>query len=94
MSSNRKIGGFKATINNPNTSEEAKEHARQQIGELDGESELTDAPNSGNTGRHEGNEGKDETRQNAGFKGVLKNPNVGEEAKKHAKEVLKERGAM
>lgn len=67
---------MQATINNPNVSEEAKEHARQQIGELngdlDGESESMDTPNSGNAGRKEGKEGKDETRQNAGFKGVLK----------------------
>ncbi|OJT04281.1 Conidiation-specific protein 6 [Trametes pubescens] len=94
MSSNRQIaGGHKAAINNPNVSEEAKEHSRQQLGgEYDDETEFTESRGSG--GRKEASEGKDETRQNAGFKGVLKNPNAGEEAKEHAKQILEERGAM
>ncbi len=61
---------MQAAINNPNVSEEAKEHSRQQLGEHDDETEFTESRGSG--GRKEASEGKDETRQNAGFKGVLK----------------------
>jgi len=31
----RCIGGYKATLKNPNVSEEAKEHAQQKLEELD-----------------------------------------------------------
>ncbi|EIW58896.1 uncharacterized protein TRAVEDRAFT_123986 [Trametes versicolor FP-101664 SS1] len=87
MSTTRQIGGHKAAINNPNVSEEAKEHSRQAIDALEDQSETQEI-------RASHDEGKDEVRQNAGFKATLKNPNVSEEAKEHAQQVLEERGAI
>ncbi|KAH9846205.1 Conidiation protein 6-domain-containing protein [Lenzites betulinus] len=93
MSTNQKIGGHKAAINNPRVSEEAKEHSREAIEELGGEVG-EESTGTRETGRHTSNEGKDEVRQNAGYKSVLKNPNVGEEAKQHARDVLEDRGEL
>ncbi|KAH9931822.1 Conidiation protein 6-domain-containing protein [Fomitopsis serialis] len=83
----RVIGGHKAAVNNPNVSDDAKEHSRQVIGELD------EAPETQET-RQSYQEGKDETRVNAGFKATLKNPNVSEEAKEHARDVLEDKHAF
>ncbi|KAI0365204.1 hypothetical protein BV20DRAFT_973514 [Pilatotrama ljubarskyi] len=83
----RQIGGHKAALKNPNVSEEAKEHSRQAIEELEQQPETKET-------RAGYEEDKDEVRQNAGYKATLKNPNVSEEAKEHAKEVLEERGAI
>ncbi|KAI0644352.1 hypothetical protein C8Q79DRAFT_913871, partial [Trametes meyenii] len=76
-----------AAINNPNVSEEAKEHSRQAIDELEAQPE-TQELRAGN------DDYKDEVRQNAGYKATLKNPNVSEEAKEHAHDILEERGAL
>ncbi|OCH91405.1 hypothetical protein OBBRIDRAFT_818797 [Obba rivulosa] len=83
----RQIGGHKAAINNPRISEEAKEHSRQAIDELEGQAETQQT-------RQGYQEDKDETRVNAGYKATLKNPNVSEEAKEHAREVLENNGVM
>ncbi|TCD66710.1 hypothetical protein EIP91_001003 [Steccherinum ochraceum] len=82
---NRKIGGHKAAINNPNVSEEAKDNSRQAIDELEssGETETT---------RQEGE--KNEGNVIGGYKATLKNPNVSEEAKNNAKNVLEDKGAL
>ncbi|KAI0780335.1 Conidiation protein 6-domain-containing protein [Fomes fomentarius] len=78
---NRVLGGYKATLHNPNTSAEAKEHAREV---LEGESY------SGGGGQ----EDLHQTRVNAGYKAALHNPNVSSEAKEHAKEYLDEQGEL
>ncbi|KZT66122.1 hypothetical protein DAEQUDRAFT_746693 [Daedalea quercina L-15889] len=83
----RVVGGYKAAINNPNVSEEAKDHAREAIDELQQDPE-TQATREGYQ------EDKDETRVNAGYKATLKNPNVSEEAKEHAREVLEKKQAI
>ena len=46
------IGGFKATISNPNTSTEAKEHAAARLEEL-GESAYPSPPQQGELGSHQ-----------------------------------------
>ncbi|TFK88021.1 hypothetical protein K466DRAFT_599000 [Polyporus arcularius HHB13444] len=86
----RQAGGHKAAINNPRVSDEAKEHSRQALGDLESE---TGTQGTGATGARD-DEDKDEVRQNAGYKATLKNPNVGQQAKDHAQEVLEERGAI
>ncbi|KIO30689.1 hypothetical protein M407DRAFT_242089 [Tulasnella calospora MUT 4182] len=75
------IGGYKATLSNPRTSEAAKDKA-QAI--LDGEADPSDyAPGTGDAHTN---------RVLGGYKATLKNPNVSEEAKEHAREVLQENG--
>ncbi|PCH44042.1 hypothetical protein WOLCODRAFT_90632 [Wolfiporia cocos MD-104 SS10] len=83
----RQIGGHKAAINNPNVSDEAKEHSRQAIQELERDSETQDT-------REGYQEDKDEVRVNAGYKATMKNPNVSQEAKDNARELLEEKGAI
>ncbi|KAK4093776.1 hypothetical protein Purlil1_2110 [Purpureocillium lilacinum] len=72
-------GGHKATLNNPNVSDEAKEHSRQV---LENEFNGGDVPKSGDT------ENKNPGNVVGGLKATLKNPNVSEEAKESAKERL------
>ncbi|EED80683.1 predicted protein, partial [Postia placenta Mad-698-R] len=71
----------KAALKNPNVSEEAKEHSRQAVEDLEQQPETQQT-------RQGYSDDKDETRVNAGFKATLKNPNVSEEAKEHARDVL------
>ncbi|KAJ4288475.1 hypothetical protein N0V90_011711 [Kalmusia sp. IMI 367209] len=72
------IGGHKANINNPNTSEEAKQHSREVLeNEYDG----------GNTETHS-QEGKNPNNVAGGLKATLNNPKVSDEAKQSAKERL------
>ncbi|KAI0915230.1 hypothetical protein AcV5_005398 [Taiwanofungus camphoratus] len=61
----RQIGGYKAATHNPRVSDEAKEHARQAIDELEREPETQRT-------RQGYNEDKDETRVNAGYKATMK----------------------
>ena len=61
----RVAAGLKAAIHNPNVSEEAKEHAREAIDELE------QAPETQET-RQGYEEDKDETRVNAGYKATMK----------------------
>ncbi|KAG8886084.1 hypothetical protein FRB97_007960 [Tulasnella sp. 331] len=83
---NRVAGGYKATISNPNTSEEAKTHAREMLAEMNAEhqGEYTET-----MGR------EDEIHSNrviGGYKATLNNPNVSQEAKDRAEAVLGEQG--
>ncbi|KAI1808074.1 conidiation-specific protein 6 [Daldinia bambusicola] len=73
-------GGHKANLNNPNTSQEAKEHSKQVL-----ESEF----NSGDVPKSGGDDGnKNPGNVAGGLKAAIKNPNVSEEAKQNAKERL------
>ncbi|KAL1310836.1 hypothetical protein AAFC00_001072 [Neodothiora populina] len=74
------VGGHKANINNPNTSEESKEHSRQV---LDQEYDGGDIQTSSNS-----DEGKNPNNVAGGLKATLKNPNVSDEAKQSAQERL------
>ncbi|KIJ67543.1 hypothetical protein HYDPIDRAFT_166106 [Hydnomerulius pinastri MD-312] len=78
----RVLGGYKATLSNPNTSEEAKQHAEEVL------------QAAGIQGRQAGvsNEEHD-TRVLAGYKAALHNPRVSDAAKQHAREFLEEHGA-
>ncbi|KAH8107832.1 hypothetical protein BXZ70DRAFT_912866 [Cristinia sonorae] len=82
--SNRVLGGYKATLSNPNTSEQAKAHAR----------EILEA--AGYTFERSSDVSEDEhqTRVLAGYKAALHNPRVSQEAKDHAKEYLREHNAL
>lgn len=72
------IGGYKATLANPKTSEEAKAHAKQAIDEYEKKHH-----SGGGSTEHD-------HRVAGGYKAALHNPKVSPEAKQHAKEVLKE----
>jgi len=75
------IGGYKATLSNPNVSEEAKEHARKMLSDKGADLETHHSK-----GAHLGN-------VIGGYKATLSNPNVSDEAKEHAKQMLEELGA-
>ncbi|KAF5610951.1 conidiation 6 (con-6) [Fusarium subglutinans] len=72
-------GGHKATINNPNTSEEAKENSRQVL-----ENEF----NGGDVASAEDNKEKNPGNVAADSNSTLNNSNVSDEAKQNAKERL------
>ncbi|EOD48357.1 conidiation-specific protein 6 [Neofusicoccum parvum] len=71
------IGGHKANLNNPNTSDEAKQHSKEVLDqEFDG-GNIPQADQNKNPGNVAG-----------GLKATLNNPNVSEEAKQSAKDRL------
>ncbi|KAI9730062.1 MAG: hypothetical protein M1834_006054 [Cirrosporium novae-zelandiae] len=67
------IGGYKASIHNPNTSKEAKDHSRQVLDE--------------EFGIHVDN--KNPVNVAGGLKAAISNPNVSNEAKESAEQRLK-----
>ncbi|KAJ3574654.1 hypothetical protein NP233_g1620 [Leucocoprinus birnbaumii] len=71
-------GGLKATINNPHTSDSAKESAEERLTDMQGELGSADAADTGkNTGNVIG-----------GYKATISNPKTSEGAKEHAREKL------
>ncbi|CAM1500984.1 Fc.00g101460.m01.CDS01 [Cosmosporella sp. VM-42] len=79
MSEAQVAGGHKANLNNPNTSQESKEHSKQVLNEqFDG----GDVPKAG--------EKADKNPGNVagGLKATLNNPKVSDEAKESAQERL------
>ncbi|KAI0033334.1 hypothetical protein K488DRAFT_47954 [Vararia minispora EC-137] len=81
---NHVAGGHKANLKNSNTSEESKDHSRQQLSELE---------DSGRLGQ-QGSEGKNHNNVMGGYKATINNPNVGEEAKDHARDILRDNDAL
>ncbi|KAG9014028.1 hypothetical protein FRB94_000225 [Tulasnella sp. JGI-2019a] len=78
----RVAGGHKATINNPNTSEEAKEHSKQVLADMEGSGELhTSRDGMKNTGNVIG-----------GKKAAIHNASVPEETKNCLRNELEEHG--
>ncbi|KAI1662601.1 conidiation-specific protein 6 [Daldinia decipiens] len=75
-------GGHKANLNNPNTSQDSKEHSKQV---LDNEFNGGDVPKSGNGG-DDGD--KNPGNVAGGLKAAINNPKVSEDAKQSAKERL------
>ncbi|EYE90860.1 Con-6 family protein [Aspergillus ruber CBS 135680] len=73
--------GYKATLHNPNTSDEAKQNAQSVLDDLGGDQPSEEIHNA-----QAGN--KDPMRVAAGYKAAQHNPNVTEEGKKRAKEGL------
>ncbi|RMJ10865.1 hypothetical protein CDV36_009489 [Fusarium kuroshium] len=76
-------GGHKATINNPNTSQEAKEHSKKVLHE---------EFNDGNIPKAGDNKEKNPGNVAGGLKSTLSNPNASDEAKESAKERLDKMG--
>ncbi|KAI5778300.1 hypothetical protein EDC01DRAFT_791066 [Geopyxis carbonaria] len=79
------IGGHKATLKNPNASEEAKAHSREVLDrEFDG----------GDTAKYSTARKGEHNPKNieGGLKAAINNPNTGEEARERAKERLGEQG--
>ena len=79
-------GGLKATLNNPNVSQEAKDNAQERLDSLEGGAPVEEVM-SGSTGHKTSGE-KNPGNVAGGYKATLNNPNVSDEAKQHAKEVL------
>ncbi|XDG04230.1 hypothetical protein ABKA04_003845 [Annulohypoxylon sp. FPYF3050] len=72
-------GGHKATLNNPNVSQGAKQHSKEVL-----ENEF----NGGNVPRAGDNEDKNPGNVAGGLKATMKNPNVSDGAKQSAKDRL------
>ncbi|KAA8911993.1 Conidiation protein 6-domain-containing protein [Sphaerosporella brunnea] len=81
------IGGHKANLSNPHTSEDSKEHSRKVLDQLGHETKTSAAEKGAST------EGKNTGNVIGGYKATLKNPNVSQAAKEHAEEVLEDMGA-
>ncbi|KAI6781721.1 uncharacterized protein J7T54_003987 [Emericellopsis cladophorae] len=79
MSEAQVAGGHKANLNNPNTSEDAKEHSRQVLNE---------EFNGGDVSKTTDNGDKNPNNVAGGLKATLNNPKVSDEAKESAKERL------
>ncbi|KAG2417123.1 hypothetical protein HFD88_008341 [Aspergillus terreus] len=77
--------GYKSTLSNPRTSNEAKKHAQEMLNELGG-----DQPREELHAHAE--HGKDPTRVVSGLKAAMHNPNVTESGRQHAEERLSEMG--
>ncbi|KAF2132448.1 hypothetical protein P153DRAFT_284978 [Dothidotthia symphoricarpi CBS 119687] len=80
------VGGHKANLNNPNTSEESKQHSREVI-ENQGADTQSNTTTSSST-KPDGE--KNPNNVAGGLKATLKNPNVSDEAKESAKERLEQ----
>ncbi|KEQ77614.1 hypothetical protein M436DRAFT_37060 [Aureobasidium namibiae CBS 147.97] len=77
------IGGHKANLHNPNTSEKSKQHSLEVI-----EKELGTEANTGTDAAAHNDDGKDPMRVAAGLKAALHNPNVSDDTKEHIQERL------
>ncbi|KAG2418596.1 hypothetical protein HFD88_001697 [Aspergillus terreus] len=76
--------GYKATLSNPNTSDEAKQNAQEMLNRLGGDQPRNEL--------HEQTErGKDPTRVMSGLKAARHNPNVTESGRQKVEEQLRER---
>ncbi|KAI0252543.1 Conidiation protein 6-domain-containing protein [Lactifluus subvellereus] len=90
---NRVAGGHKAALHNPNVSAEAKEHSRQVVEEIQGPGIVHDDGTTEPSSRPDASD-KDENRVLGGYKATLKNPNVGDEAKQKAQQILEDKDAL
>ncbi|KAL2206107.1 hypothetical protein CC79DRAFT_1369537 [Sarocladium strictum] len=81
MSEAQIAGGHKANLNNPNSSEESKQHSREVL-----ENEF----NGGDVPSAQDNKEKNPNNVAGGLKATVNNPNVSEEAKQSAKERLQQ----
>ncbi|CAI6340890.1 unnamed protein product [Periconia digitata] len=77
MTSGNVAGGHKANLNNPQTSEESKQHSREVL-----------ENNDFDYATNNDSENKNPNNVAGGLKATLKNPNVSDEAKESAKERL------
>ncbi|KAB8068707.1 Conidiation protein 6-domain-containing protein [Aspergillus leporis] len=72
--------GYKATLNNPRVSDEAKRNAQSMLDQLGGSQPSEDLYNQS------GESNKDPMRVNAGLKAASHNPNVSEQGRQNAAE--------
>ncbi|KAB8270676.1 Conidiation protein 6-domain-containing protein [Aspergillus minisclerotigenes] len=72
--------GYKATLNNPRVSDEAKQNAQSMLDQLGGDQPSHDLYSES------GEQNKDPMRVNAGLKAAAHNPNVSDEARRNAAE--------
>ncbi|KAI4517424.1 hypothetical protein K525DRAFT_210931 [Schizophyllum commune Loenen D] len=79
----RVAAGLKASIHNPNVSDEAKQSATERLHDMG--ADVDDAPST--------TSGKNEDNVIRGYKATLHNPRVGDEAKERAQEYLEEHDA-
>ncbi|KAL1700266.1 Conidiation protein 6-domain-containing protein [Schizophyllum commune] len=83
----RVAAGLKASIHNPNVSDEAKQSATERLHDMG--ADVDDAPSV----QHAAASGKNEDNVIRGYKATLHNPRVGDEAKERAQEYLEEHDA-
>ncbi|PLN83646.1 hypothetical protein BDW42DRAFT_192088 [Aspergillus taichungensis] len=76
--------GYKATLSNPNVSDEAKSHAQYMLDHELGGDEPRQEIHAAQS------HGEDPTRVAAGYKAAQKNPNVTKQGKQRAGEKLRE----
>jgi len=92
---NRVAGGHKAALHNPNVSAEAKEHSRRVIEEIQGPgTQAVREDDATEPSSRLDDKSKEETRVLGGYKATLKNPNVGDEAKQRAQQILEDNDAL
>jgi len=98
---NNVMGGYKATISNPNVSDAAKAHAEQVLnnGAQNLQPSRTTSRTSDTIRTDHGPEatGTHSVNQNnvmGGYKATISNPNVSDQAKAHAEQVLNNNGAQ
>ncbi|OAA39724.1 Conidiation-specific protein 6 [Metarhizium rileyi] len=84
----RVAAGYKATISNPQTSDQAKSRARAMLEEMEkpNKTQSAETVDHGDDGDHGGKDPKNVAR---GLKATISNQSVSEEARKNAKERLK-----
>ncbi|KAL1977842.1 hypothetical protein VTN31DRAFT_701 [Thermomyces dupontii] len=80
--------GYKATLNNPRVSQEAKQHARDMLeNQLMGDEPSKDIHDLSNPT-------KEKNRVQGGYKAATKNPRVSEAAKEYSQERLAQMSTM
>merc|ERR1711964_358610 len=74
------VGGRKANLNNPNTSDESKQHSKEVLQDIENGGDANAVSSSGGD--------KNPNNVAGGLKATLNNPNASDEAKQSAKERL------
>lgn len=94
---NRVLGGYRATLANPNVSDAAKAHARAMLEQAGADLRTQKERNLQDGASGKGNSKSPDAhlaRQLGGYKSALKNPNVSPEAKAHARHMLAQHGIV
>merc|ERR1711879_241288 len=74
------VGGHKANLSNPNTSDESKQHSKEVLQDIENGGDANAVSSSGGD--------KNPNNVAGGLKATLNNPNTSDEAKQSAKERL------
>lgn len=84
--SNRVAGGLKATLHNPKIGDDVKQSAAERLDEMgvDADAKAPSKSSSATSGEEHHNQ------RMGGYKATLHNPNVGDEAKQNARDILEE----